>query len=167
MYRHNNDRHRRPFRDDKRIDHWVTLKRVVSEINRDSKLPLKLNVIIERPEFTDGEQGFSRVSTTIGVGNYYVRLATKATIILLDLLAEYRRDILKAVDEVYESNRRMKEDQDDDQRGNRKRREKDIPVAEEDYPLLTDKSLDFRRTTRRTRNNGRDRTYHLSRDKAR
>jgi hypothetical protein len=162
----NGRRTHRRFRDDRRIDHWVTLKRIVDVTNREGKLPLKLNVIIERPEFTNGERGFGRVSMTIGVGNYYVRLATKATITLLDLLAEHRGAILDAVDEVHGLNQQVKEEQGRGRQQDRRRRSKDIPVAEEDYPLLTDESLDFRRTTRRTRS-GRGRSYHPSKDKGR
>lgn len=146
-------------RNDRRIDHWITLQRVVNVINKDWKLPLKLSVIIEQPKFTDGERGFSRINMTIGVGDYYVKLATKATMTLLDLLTEYRSDILKAVDDVREMNQELKEEQ-DQRNDDRRRRSKDIPVAKEDYPLLTDDSLDFRKTTRQHGNSGRSRSYH-------
>ena len=165
-HRNNNNRGRRPFREERRIDHWVTIRRIVNVTNNEGKLPLKLNVVIERPEFTNGERGFGRVNMTIGVGNYYVRLATKATITLLDLLAEHRGAILAAVDEVHDLNQQVKEEQEKGRQQDKRRRSKDIPVAKEDYPLLTDESLNFRRTTRRTRS-GRGRSYHPSKDKGR
>jgi len=149
MYQNDFDkRERRTSFEERRIDHWVTHQRVVNVINNDGKLPLKLGVIIEHPEFTNGERGFSRVSMTIGVGNYYVRLATKATITLLDLLAEHRGSILDAVDKVYELNHEMKKEQ--EQQQDKRRRSKDIPVAKEDYPLLDNNSLNLRRKTSRT-----------------
>lgn len=162
MYDQNNFRERRTTRNDRRIDYWITQRRVVSEINKDWKLPLKLSVVIEQPKFMNGELGFSRVNMTIGVGDYYVKLSTKAIITLLDLLAEYRGDILKAVDDVREMNRDFERDLDQDQQPDKRRRSKDIPVAEEDYPLLTDESLNSRKTTRRYRNGGRGRSYHPS-----
>lgn len=167
MHHYNENRSRRNFRDDRRIDHWITLKRIANVTNRESKLPLKLSIIIEQPEFANGEKGFCRINMTIGVGDYYVRLATKATITLLDLLAEHRSAILQAVDEVYDINSKIKDDQGGDQKKERRRRSKDIPVAQEDYPLLTDESLDFSRTKRRMRSGNRVRSYHPSKKRGR
>lgn len=100
-YHNSNDQggYRRP-----RIDHWITEKTVIEEQATDGRHPLKLQVIIERPKFLNGDLGFCRLMATITVGDYHVRLPAKSLRTLMSWLDNGKEAILDAIEEIYDVN---------------------------------------------------------------
>lgn len=143
---------------------WHTIKTVIREENNENKLPLKLDAIIEQPEYEDGEKGFCRLITTITVGNYHVRLSFKALRTLMTWLNDKRPALLDAIEEVREINNdyRTKEQLPSRQRP---RRSRQIPVDKRDYPLLDNERLDKRRPGNRSPIRDRGRFAPSSRNK--
>ena len=137
------NRRSRPSRDRRQIDRWEKIRTVVDERSDRGNLPLKFNISIERPIFTNGDVGYLRVNAIITVGSYYVRLATRALIDLLDILAEHRGKILDAVDEVRDRNDERDREKSENRKsnGNHTKPKDRIPVKKEDYPLLDDETL--------------------------
>ncbi|MHC4298781.1 MAG: hypothetical protein ACYS7Y_16000 [Planctomycetota bacterium] len=83
---------------------WHTIKNIFYEENNDHSLPLKIDSIIERPEYANKEMGFYRLITIISVGDYHVRLPIKYLRTIMRWLEEKKDIILEAIDEVHELN---------------------------------------------------------------
>lgn len=128
---------RRPHR-------WDTIRTVIHEENHENKLPLKLDAVIEQPEYDNGEKGFCRLITTITVGNYHIRLSSKALRTLMRWLNDKRPALLDAIEEVRDINSDHRNEEQQQRPQQRPRRSRQIPVDEKDYPLLNDKRLDKR-----------------------
>lgn len=127
------------------IHHWETIRTIVDENSSRGTLPFRFTVSIEQPIFTNEDIGYHRVNAMIFVGSYYVRLATRAIIDLLDMLDKHRDKILSAVDDVRNTNdsrdREKREDREKSKRNGHTKPKNRIPVAKEDLPLLDDATL--------------------------
>jgi len=125
---------------DCKIARWETIRQVVSYTSFGSQLRMELRIAIERPVFENGDKGFHRLNATIRVGSYFVRLATRAIIDLMDALEHNREKILAATEEIKELNEKHEAEQREEKRARRQRRAN--PTAEPiDYELLNDTEL--------------------------
>jgi hypothetical protein len=89
---------------------WHTIKNIFYEENNDHSLPLKMDVVIERPEYANKEMGFYRLIMIISVGDYHVRLPTKYIRTVIRWLEEKKTIVLEAIDEVRELNDKHREE---------------------------------------------------------
>ena len=138
------------------IEYWETTDTIVDEFFDDGPFPLSFVVTSEKPVFENGDQGFYRVNTTIKVGSYYIRLATKSLTRLLGIIRDNRSRILDAVDDV----RDMNSEKERNSGPNNRKRTRTAAAAPEDKQL-DDDFLDSSRPERghSFRPGGRSRSF--------
>ena len=125
---------------DCKISRWETIRTVVNYTSYGAPVRMELRIAIERPVFENDDKGFHRLNATIRVGSYFVRLATRAIIDLMDALEHNRKKILAATEEIKELNEKHEAEQREEQRARRQRRAN--PTAKPiNYELLNDTGL--------------------------
>jgi hypothetical protein len=113
-----NDQNNQPQTSRPHIDYWRKI-RTVCRVERDiNRVPLLVEVTIERPVFVGGDEGFFRINATLKIDKHYIRLSTRAFRELLDIVHDYRSDFLEAFDEVRDRNATFKRDQEKSESSN-------------------------------------------------
>jgi hypothetical protein len=127
-------------RDRRKIARWETKRTVLDQSSLSGPLRMSLNIAIERPIFANNDPGFYRLNATIRVGSYFVRLATAATIDLMNMFRDNYDNIMDATDEIRDLNDKQEKEKRQEQEAARRSRakEKEQPP---DYNLLEDSSL--------------------------
>jgi hypothetical protein len=84
----------------KTIREWDTVEVIVDEMRPAGKYDFAVEIVVERPIFTDGSYGFERVLARIQLGDRFLRLNTKALTALLNTLGDNKSKILRAINEA-------------------------------------------------------------------